>query len=268
MVNVREVDLGGSRTIRIVELEDAIDPATRKSVTGAWVWDASIVFATWLSHDKATWPEGSIKDLRVLELGAGLGLVGLAAAALGARVLLTDRDLRVLSGIRRNIKENALEGRAFAAQLEWGEGLPRQVDLRKGVFAERAGGNGGMEAEDPTDGRSTGSAERLLAEGGPSERGAGGKQGRAGAAASSGESGGLSAHGGVRGGAESEPLDVEDFVKDLDLIVGSDIMYEADLMPALCQTVKQLVGPRTRIFFSVELRPATPKCFHGMAGRA
>ncbi|CAI5459984.1 unnamed protein product [Closterium sp. Yama58-4] len=62
-----------------------------------------------------------------------------------------------------------------------------------------------------------------------------------------------------------QPLDVEEFVKDLDLIVGSDITYDVDLMPALCRTIKQLASPRTRIFLAVELRPATPECFHAMA---
>ncbi|CAI7927196.1 unnamed protein product [Closterium sp. NIES-54] len=310
MVNVREVDLG-SRTIRILELEDARDSETGKSVTGAWVWDASLVFAAWLGAHGKAWPDGSIKDLRVLELGAGLGVVGLAAAALGARVLLTDRDIRCIRGIRRNIAENALEGRAFAAQLEWGEGLPRQVhpgeelprradsgeDAQRrtsgsaelvGVDREvggRRGGNtgargdGGSEGEREERERDTGAAGLLSLP----AHGAGACGGACGGACvggcattaaavdttaravrASGEQAGaeaplaetlgalraLSVNGGEGGVAESEPLDVEDFVKDLDLIVGSDITYEADQMPALCHTIKQLAGPRTRIFFS------------------
>ncbi|CAI7805174.1 unnamed protein product [Closterium sp. NIES-53] len=327
MVNVREVDLG-SRTIRILELEDARDSETGKSVTGAWVWDASLVFAAWLGAHGKAWPDGSIKDLRVLELGAGLGVVGLAAAALGARVLLTDRDIRCIRGIRRNIAENALEGRAFAAQLEWGEGLPRQVhpgeelprradsgeDAQRrtsgsaelvGVDREvggRRGGNtgargdGGSEGEREERERDTGAAGLLSLP----AHGAGACGGACGGACvggcattaaavdttaravrASGEQAGaeaplaetlgalraLSVNGGEGGVAESEPLDVEDFVKDLDLIVGSDITYEADQMPALCHTIKQLAGPRTRIFIAVELRSSTPECFQAMAAQ-
>ncbi|CAI7926054.1 unnamed protein product [Closterium sp. NIES-53] len=328
MVNVREVDLG-SRTIRILELEDARDSETGKSVTGAWVWDASLVFAAWLGAHGKAWPDGSIKDLRVLELGAGLGVVGLAAAALGARVLLTDRDIRCIRGIRRNIAENALEGRAFAAQLEWGEGLPRQVhpgeelprradsgeDAQRrtsgsaelvGVDREvggRRGGNtgargdGGSEGEREERERDTGAAGLLSLP----AHGAGACGGACGGACvggcattaaavdttaravrASGEQAGaeaplaetlgalraLSVNGGEGGVAESEPLDVEDFVKDLDLIVGSDITYEADQMPALCHTIKQLAGPRTR---QGKVRSdSTPKLSHmegGGAGR-
>lgn len=72
----REFVIAGT-TLRISQLRD-----TR-------IWECGVVLAKFL--------EG--RDLcgtRAVELGAGTGLVGLAAAALGATVLCTDRDVRAL----------------------------------------------------------------------------------------------------------------------------------------------------------------------------
>ena len=61
---------------------------------GGCVWDASLALAHFvaaeLSHQK-----GGLRDVRVVELGAGCGVPGIAAAKLGADVVLTDRcDVR------------------------------------------------------------------------------------------------------------------------------------------------------------------------------
>ena len=59
--------------------------------TGATVWPAAHVLAKYLEK---RWPpsEGGMRGLRVIELGAGTGAVGLAARALGAQVTLTDQE--------------------------------------------------------------------------------------------------------------------------------------------------------------------------------
>lgn len=94
------------------------------SGTDAVVWDAGIALAQYLSHNR-----GRLLDVRrlrqglcggdvgsddrrktvVLDLSAGTGICGLAAAALGADVLLTDMQ-HALPLIQRNAKLNADKG--------------------------------------------------------------------------------------------------------------------------------------------------------------
>jgi predicted nicotinamide N-methyase len=51
----------------------------------------------------------ALRDLRVVELGCGLGLPSLVAARAGATVLATDAEADALSLLERNASENALE---------------------------------------------------------------------------------------------------------------------------------------------------------------
>ena len=55
----------------------------------------------------------------VLELGAGVGLAGLAAARAGARVVLTDREPVALEVARRNARLNGLESAVETLLLDW-----------------------------------------------------------------------------------------------------------------------------------------------------
>lgn len=47
-----------------------------------------------------------LRGRQILELGAGTGIVGIAAALLGAHVLLTDRQ-DILPSLQRNVEEHA-----------------------------------------------------------------------------------------------------------------------------------------------------------------
>ncbi|TRM68414.1 putative methyltransferase-domain-containing protein [Schizophyllum amplum] len=64
----------------------------------------------------------------VLELGAGTGLVGFVAGALGADVVITDQAM-LLPLMRENVALNGLKDRVRVAELNWGEPLP--PELRK-----------------------------------------------------------------------------------------------------------------------------------------
>ncbi|EEY66282.1 uncharacterized protein PITG_03839 [Phytophthora infestans T30-4] len=62
---------------------------------GHCVWDAALLLADYL-QSKAKDEEGEgrsdFQDKKVVTLGAGVGLVGMALAVLGARVILTDQE--------------------------------------------------------------------------------------------------------------------------------------------------------------------------------
>ncbi|KAJ0177777.1 hypothetical protein K1T71_006650 [Dendrolimus kikuchii] len=88
------------------------------------VWDASLVLAKYL-ESMCQHKSDFLSGIKVLELGAGLGVVGLTAATLGAQVTLTDLP-EALSLLRLNITENkpkigSMGGYAIAESLVWGD---------------------------------------------------------------------------------------------------------------------------------------------------
>ena len=71
---------------------------------GVALWPAAIA----LAHDVASRPD-AFHGRRVLELGAGTGLPGIVAAALGAQVVQTDRHALALSVCQRNSARNGVQ---------------------------------------------------------------------------------------------------------------------------------------------------------------
>ncbi|CAH3917118.1 unnamed protein product [Pieris brassicae] len=76
-----------------------------------------------------------LSGVRVLELGSGLGVVGLTAATLGAQVTLTDLP-EALPLLRLNIAENkskiaSMGGYSIAESLVWGD---KNSDIHKQDF--------------------------------------------------------------------------------------------------------------------------------------
>ncbi|XP_050429093.1 protein N-lysine methyltransferase METTL21D-like isoform X4 [Adelges cooleyi] len=87
------------------------------------VWDAALVLAKYLETLYVKQYTFFVSK-RVLELGAGLGCVGITAACFGGDVILTDLSQN-LQQLQCNIDENKLhiKGNAKADALKWGNKL-------------------------------------------------------------------------------------------------------------------------------------------------
>jgi predicted nicotinamide N-methyase len=86
----------------------------------AYLWPAALLLAervlqaTWLKQSAGKAPA------YVLEIGCGLGLPGLAALAVGCRVVFTDIDPAPLEFIARSAAENGFDPARFALRvLDW-----------------------------------------------------------------------------------------------------------------------------------------------------
>ncbi len=78
----------------------------------AYLWPAAIYMATAVL--KADWTEGT----RVLEVGCGVGLVGVAARAKGCRVTMTDYDAKSVAVAQHNARLNGFDD-VEAFELDW-----------------------------------------------------------------------------------------------------------------------------------------------------
>jgi 2-polyprenyl-3-methyl-5-hydroxy-6-metoxy-1,4-benzoquinol methylase len=115
------------KTLLLPELTDPvayIDSAVEEGQGGVddlpyWtkLWPASLVMAGLAAGLKA--PPGADPDEPILELGAGMGLPGLAAAANGRRVVLTDLHPDALEFARAAVEINQLEDKAEVIALDW-----------------------------------------------------------------------------------------------------------------------------------------------------
>lgn len=123
-VTWREVRVRFGTTVRIAE-------PNQRQYWGDDVRDSAVALCGNLEkHDVAR--------RTVLELGAGLGTVGLCAAALGANVTLTDKEEGLLARANRNVEVNAANettmcaschpaGEARVRRMSWGN----QADMQR-----------------------------------------------------------------------------------------------------------------------------------------
>jgi 2-polyprenyl-3-methyl-5-hydroxy-6-metoxy-1,4-benzoquinol methylase len=101
---------------------------------GGAVWAAGAALASYISKNAPPGHEGEEKmapwrGLKVLELGSGTGIAGIAAAAEGADVLLTDKDFLVplmANNIRLNQDQMEL-GSADCEAFNWTSEPPKEV---------------------------------------------------------------------------------------------------------------------------------------------
>eukprot|EP01065_Artemidia_motanka_P039529 TRINITY_DN48477_c0_g1_i1.p1 TRINITY_DN48477_c0_g1~~TRINITY_DN48477_c0_g1_i1.p1 ORF type:complete len:270 (+),score=59.44 TRINITY_DN48477_c0_g1_i1:53-811(+) len=148
-----EVECGGV-SVRVMrkdlEEDDGQDPCffdedySVAAATGFTIWEGGKVLINMLQGDLGE----RVCGHRVLELGAGIGLAGLCAAAAGAHVLITDLPAVVHGAIASNIDRNAAGpapdgawagsvaigvkgGSASSAVLDWSRPLSDQCEEGK-----------------------------------------------------------------------------------------------------------------------------------------
>jgi nicotinamide N-methyltransferase len=93
-----------------------------KHGTGSSVWDSAVVLMKCFENS-AIFPEGCFKGKRVLEIGAGTGILGITTAKLGAEsVVLTDLG-ELVDALKANIALNGLQDRATAQEYLWGTSI-------------------------------------------------------------------------------------------------------------------------------------------------
>lgn len=87
-------DNEGNTTFRInifgYDLVMVQDPGSRSLGHGAVVWDSSVVFAKYMEVNSSDFEPSKMSSKKVLELGSGCGLAGIAFMLRGASVTMTD----------------------------------------------------------------------------------------------------------------------------------------------------------------------------------
>lgn len=122
-----EVEIAGVRLCTVPSLEDLVDrDALLRGDTEppywAWLWSGARLLAAELARG------GDLRGRRVLEIGCGLGLPGLAAAARGADVTFVDAEPAALAFVSTSVAANGLTCATLVADF-FGLDLVPRFDL-------------------------------------------------------------------------------------------------------------------------------------------
>lgn len=99
--------------------EAELAPLFSDAWTGSCVWPGAKHLSAFLESDM----KDTLSEKRVLELGAGCGLVGICACLLGADVTATDQDFLselVMENAQRNLPAEKLDSQYRYHELMWG----------------------------------------------------------------------------------------------------------------------------------------------------
>ncbi|KAF7331645.1 hypothetical protein MKEN_00044200 [Mycena kentingensis (nom. inval.)] len=103
-----------------IELNDAALSSSDHTSVGLQSWGSAIIFGQRICADPAAF---GLADgpLRILELGAGTGLLSIVAAKLlpRATVVATDYHPAILDNLAANVHTNYLDDRICVARLDW-----------------------------------------------------------------------------------------------------------------------------------------------------
>jgi predicted nicotinamide N-methyase len=116
VLDVRGLQVCVTRIAHFEELLEALDPITfaedERLPYWAELWPAAVAMAHYMTERLP------LAGRHVLELGCGLGLVGIVAALQGARVLSTDYEATALAFARHNARRNGCQ-RARFRLMDW-----------------------------------------------------------------------------------------------------------------------------------------------------
>ncbi|CAE7279650.1 mettl23 [Symbiodinium sp. CCMP2592] len=128
---IEEISAAKKEEVLRVPLEFGVPPELLISVgshvldwtmaDGRFIWHGTTAALKLLrGSEAAEIPRLQVADKVILELGCGLGVVGLACARAGAkRVVLTDYDKELLCACQRSIALNSLEHIVSTLHLDW-----------------------------------------------------------------------------------------------------------------------------------------------------
>ncbi|WBW73618.1 translation elongation factor EF2 methyltransferase Efm3 [Schizosaccharomyces osmophilus] len=108
----------GDCSVQVYESQNIL---LRAGTTGVRTWEAGMALAELLYQNPIN------PGTRVLELGAGTGLVSILCSKMGASVLATDGDNKVCQGVEENAHLNECE--LSVQRLLWGVDPPVYADL-------------------------------------------------------------------------------------------------------------------------------------------